>query len=100
VNSKNVCLEDGTNCLADVDTEVKSGSLTNIAYGTHNVSFNTSFSSAPHVVVSYAVVKTRTDSINTENIDSNGFVLRYTKIGGGQTENTDVKWIATNVGNS
>jgi len=99
VNGSQVCLEDGTNCLVDVDAEIKSDSLTNIAYGTHNVSFSTSFSSIPHVTVSYAVEKTSADSINVENIDTTGFILRYTKVSGGRPENTDIQWIATNVGN-
>jgi hypothetical protein len=98
VNDKNVCLQDGTNCQADVDTEIKSGSASVTESGCTPITFNTNFSSGPvHITSS---VESAGDEGNVASIGSpavDGFDLCLEAKSG--SSSYTVYWTATNAGN-
>ena len=101
VNNKDVCLEDGTNCLADVDTEIKSGSFNADDGSTTVITFNTSFSSIPEVTASFATDNGASkDEIAIIQVNTNQVSIKIQKGHGGANDNWDIHWIATNAGNS
>ena len=84
--------------------DTKSGSGTVALGGTTTVSFNTAFSTAPNVVVSFATDVNYTTAekgvaLSVYNITVNGFTVRYDEPDGTGIDPASFEWMATNAGN-
>ena len=79
---------------------LKSGLESAITEGTTRaVVFATAFASAPDVVVSFADNSAEQSTCSAYSPTTTGFTIRVDKVGGGQSKDRDVSWIATEAGN-
>ena len=83
------------------DEDVKSGLEPAITEGTTRVvSFGTAFSSTPDVVISFADNSSEVSTCSSFGVSTTGFTIGVEKVGGGQSRDRNVSWIATDAGNS
>ena len=87
-----------------ISGDAKSGSGTVALGGTTTVSFNTAFSTAPNVTVSFATDVNYTTAekgvaLSVYNITVNGFTVRYDEPDSSGIDPASFEWIATNAGN-
>ena len=87
--------------IEPTDEVVKSGLESAITEGTTRaVTFVTAFSSAPNVVVSFGDNSAEESTCAAYSASTTGFTIGVEKVGGGQSRDRTVAWIATDAGNS
>jgi len=82
---------------ADVKSGIQTGIIDN---GWRPVTFNTAFSSIPHVVAVFANMVGKDDILEVGEASTTGFKIWVSKAHGGSGDYHDVFWIATNAGNA
>jgi hypothetical protein len=80
--------------------DVKAGNETGITENTTRaVTFTTSFSATPNVVVGFSDNSAEISVVSAHTVSTTGFTILVTKSGGGGSANRDVAWVATDAGN-
>jgi len=104
VNSKDVCLDDGTNCPSSGDTDVKSGSVSSVTEGTPvTVNFTTAFSSTPDCTVSVDLSgsgsATQGMAFFTNAPTTTEITINWDDTKGGASKVENLMWVCTDAGN-